>query len=260
MAAFETLRRRIAERPWRAGLYAFGVLALAALVLSGIDYLLRPENFPVRRVSFEGEFKHVDQQELASTVMDTVRGNFFLLDLDAVRERTQTVPWVYQASVQRRWPDEVHIRFTEQELVARWGDRGWVNAQGDYVDLKGHPGPDGLPRLEGPDGMQTRVLDHYRRLSALLAPDGLAIRVLTLTPRLSWNVALASGPVLTLGREEPEPKVARLARVWPQALAAQAASIRRVDLRYANGFAVEWAGRAGTPRAADVMPTGLNKG
>ena len=62
---FESLQQRIAGRPWHAGLYAFGVLALATFVLLVVDYVLRPESFPVRNMSFEGEFQQVDQQTLA---------------------------------------------------------------------------------------------------------------------------------------------------------------------------------------------------
>lgn len=260
MPSVEALQQSIAERPARAGLLAFGAVLGVAAVLLTIDYVLRPESFPVKSVSFEGEFKHVDQQELANAVMDSIRGNFFLLDLDAVRGRAQSVPWVHEATVRRVWPDGVHIRFTEQQLVARWDQTGWVNAQGEYVDLKGHAGPDGLPQFAGPEGMQDRVLEHYRQLSELLAPAGLRVATLTLTPRHSWGIVLDNGLMLTLGREEPEPKVARFASVYPQALATQAGNIRRVDLRYTNGFSVEWTGRAAAPRASEVVATGLNKG
>jgi cell division protein FtsQ len=260
MSSLEALQQHIVERPWRAGLYAFGALALATLVLLAADTLLRPDSFAVRSLSFEGEFRHVDQQALTAAVMDSVRGNFFLLDLDAIRERARRVPWVYEVTVQRRWPDGVHIRFTEQQLVARWGKSGWVNAQGDYVNLQGRAGPDGLPLLAGPQGLQARVLEHYRKLNAILEPVSLQVTALTLTDRHSWNIVLHNGLVLTLGREEPELKVERFARVYPRTLAVLAASVKRVDLRYTNGFSVEWAKRNGAPHAAEIMATGLNEG
>lgn len=260
MPSFETLQQHLAERPWRAGLYAFGALVLATLLLLAADTLLRPESFPVRNMSFEGEFRQVDQQALAAAIVDTVRGNFFLLNLDAIRARARSVPWVHEVTVRRLWPDGVHIQFSEQQLVARWGKSGWVNAQGDYVKLHGRDGPAGLPRLAGPDGLQARVLDHYRQLNAILAPAQLHIAMLTLTDRHSWNLVLHNGLALTLGREEPEPKVERFARVYPRALAVQAARVKRVDLRYTNGFSVEWVDRAGAPRAAEIMATGLNEG
>jgi cell division protein FtsQ len=260
MPSFETLQQHIVERPWRAGLYAFGVLAFATLVLLVADTVLRPESFAVRSLSFEGEFKQVDQQVLTAAVMDSVRGNFFLLDLDAIRERARTVPWVHEVTVRRRWPDGVHIRFSEQQLVARWGKGGWVNAQGEHVTLQGREGPAGLPMLTGPDGMQQRLLEHYRSLNDILTPVQLQVAALTLTDRHSWNIVLHNGLVLTLGREEPEPKVERFARAYPRALAAQVTRVKRIDLRYTNGFSVEWTNRASAPRATEIMATGLNEG
>lgn len=260
MPSLEALQQHLVERPWRAGLYTFGALALATLVMLVVDTVLRPESFAVRSLSFEGEFRQVDQQALTAAVMDSVRGNFFLLNLDNIREHARTVPWVHDVTVRRQWPDGVHIRFSEQELVARWGRRGWVNAQGEHVNLGGREGPAGLPLLTGPEGMQPRVLEHYRNLTAILAPVQLQVAALTLTDRHSWNIVLHNGLTLTLGREEPEAKVERFARVYPRALAAQAARAKRIDLRYTNGFSVEWTDRAGAPRAAEIMATGLNEG
>ena len=260
MATFESLQQRIAGRPWHAGLYAFGVLALATFVLLVVDYVLRPESFPVRNMSFEGEFQQVDQQALAAAVVDSVRGNFFLLNLDAVRERARRVPWVHDVTVRRRWPDGVHIQFSEQQLAARWGKSGWVNVQGEYVDLRGQEGPLDLPLFSGPQGMQARLLEHYQKLNEILAPAQLQISALTLTDRHSWNIVLHNGLMLTLGREAPEAKVERFARVYPQALAAQVARAKRVDLRYTNGFSVEWTNRSGAPRTGEIMATGLNEG
>jgi cell division protein FtsQ len=260
MSSLEALQLHLVERPWRAGLYAFGVLAFATLVLLATDTVLRPESFAVRSLSFEGEFHQVDQQALTAAVMESVRGNFFLLDLDVIREHARTVPWVHEVTVRRRWPDGVHIRFSEQQLAARWGKNGWVNVQGEYVNLQRREGPAGLPLLTGPDGMQQRVLEHYRSLNEILAPVQLQVAALTLTDRHSWNIVLHNGLVLTLGREEPELKVERFARVYPRALAAQVSRVKRVDLRYTNGFSVDWVNHAGAPRASEIMATGLKEG
>jgi len=139
-----------------------------------VDHVLRPETFPVRQVSFEGEFRQVDERALASAVVEVARGSFLLLDLEAVQLRARSVPWVHEVTVRRVWPDGVHVRFSEQQLVARWAAGGWLNAQGERVDLQGQPGPDGLPLLAGPDGLAPRVLAHYRQLNEILAPVAVA--------------------------------------------------------------------------------------
>jgi cell division protein FtsQ len=234
---------RAPRLPVKAGLGAVtGLAALLAFVFA-LDHLLRPDTFPVRQVSFEGTFERVSQEALARGVADAVTGNFFLVDLEAVRRQAERVPWVHRAAVRRRWPDGVHIRFTEQVLAARWGDDAWVNVDGERVALGKAAGPEGLPRLAGPDGTHAQLLDHHRRLSALLAPAGLSVARLTLTARHTWVIGLDNGIALIVGREDPEPKVERFARLYPGTLAGVADKVKEVDLRYTNGFAVEWAHR-----------------
>ncbi|MHB8454165.1 MAG: cell division protein FtsQ/DivIB [Acidiferrobacterales bacterium] len=236
---------------WTAGLSQRSVLLLSALLaaavlaLFGVDYVLRPDTLPVRSVSFEGPFKHVVKEDLARAVAPVVTGNFLLLDLDAIKTRAESVPWVYKVSVRREWPDDVRIRFTEQTLVAQWGNSQWINTAGDMVDLRGQAGPAGLPELDGPDGTQAELFDHFSRLSAILAPAKLPIAKLTLTPRHTWQITVDGNLLLVLGHEQPEAKVARFVTVYSQLLAAQRDRMREVDLRYTNGFAVQWLDRAG---------------
>ena len=46
--------------------------------------------------------------------------------------------------------------------------------------------------------------------------------------------------LLLLGREDVRQKAERFAASYPDALANRAAFLARVDMRYANGFAVRW--------------------
>ncbi len=64
-------------------LWAVILLVTAALVL---DWLFHPDNFPVENVNFEGRFQHVTREQLVRVTKGQVHGNFFALDLDAVKE------------------------------------------------------------------------------------------------------------------------------------------------------------------------------
>jgi len=208
----------------------------------GTDRLLRTDNFPVRNVRFEGEFKHVTQQELQSAVMNVVHGNFFLLNLDAVKARVESLPWVYKASVRRQWPQDVYVRFTEQQLAAYWGEGAFLNQAGDVVRVKTDDLPAEFPRLEGPEGTGTQVLEHYKSLGRILAAAGLKLERISLTPRRTWRLGLSNGMAIVLDQKQPERKLERFARVYVQSFALLASDIQRVELRYTNGFSVEQAG------------------
>lgn len=104
----------------KGALAAAGAVALLLVTTVGLDVLLRPDTFPVRRVSLEGEFRHVSRDLLGEAVAEAAHGNFYTLDLEAVRRAAEAIPWVHRATVRRRWPDGVEIAIREHELVARW--------------------------------------------------------------------------------------------------------------------------------------------
>ncbi len=266
---------------FKTAAWSFSLLMMLVLFLFGAEWVLRTENFPVRQVRFEGEFKHVTREQLESAVIEPVRGNFFLMDLDAVKARVESLPWVYRASVRRYWPQDVYIRFTEQKLVARWGESAWLNHTGEVVRVDGDDLPQGLPLLEGPDGTAPQVLAQYRSMNRILASAGLSLKRFALTSWRSWRLELDNfvgneewhmdvpntelrmqigrpqvarrasardgvshnGIVLVLDLRQPERKLERFAHIYARTLAKQARRIKQVDLRYTNGFSVEWVNR-----------------
>lgn len=222
---------------------AVGVFAILLVVIASVlatEWLSRPDVFPVRAVQFEGEFRHVTQAELAAAVEGTVQGNFLWLDLDAVKTRAESLPWVYQAEVRRRWPRDLTVRITEQQLMARWNQSEWVNQGMQAVRVSASDLPSAVPLLEGPVGTQAIAYERFQDFNRLLADTGLQLRKLTLTPRRTWELDLASGFVLVLDRDQPDKKLERFARVYPRTLARASMPIRQVDLRYSNGFSVDW--------------------
>ncbi len=145
----------------RKSFWAVLRLIVALTMLVGIsysaDWMLRTENFPVRNIRFEGPFERVTHAELEGVVLDLVRGNFFLVDLDAVRQRVEALPWVHRAEVRRRFPQDIAVQFTEERLAARWPGGAWVNTSGEVVRVTGADLPSDLPRLAGPDGTSAQV-------------------------------------------------------------------------------------------------------
>lgn len=226
--------------PFRAGvtmLAALVFLVVAALVL---DWFLRADTFPVTNVNFEGQFEHVTRDDLVMAVRDHVRGNFFAADLELVKERVEAIPWVYRASVRRQFPRDVHIEFQEQELVATWTRGVWLNVSGELVELDAAYSAPELPKLQGPKGTHAQVFARYQDFSKILQSAAIRLAGVTLTPRRTWRLQLDTGVTVVLERENPDTRIKRFARVYGQVLAKHESGIKQVDLRYTNGFAVEW--------------------
>lgn len=223
------------------GMYVFWLLVMLAMALIATDWLLKPSTYAVKRVSFEGPFGHVGQSELERAALPYLTGSFLTVDLRAAQARIETLPWVSRAWVSRRWPNAIHIRFNEQNFVARWNDGAWMNDSGVAVTLPNRDGPKDVVRLVGPQGSGAQVLAVYRRLNADLKEIDLSIARLELTQRRMWKLQLNDGIELIIGRNRLDERIRRFAQIYPL-LVRTGKRIQRIDLRYANGIAVAWAG------------------
>lgn len=249
----EHARRRL--RKW-AGLVLGGcTLALVASAFAaGLVPLPLPEReFPIRLLKVEGTFERVGREEVAATVAPHARG-FFETDVAAIRDALVDLPWVRAASVRRVWPDTLHITLIEERALARWAEGGLVNDEGEVF----HPPRDDagdLPLLAGPPRSAAQVVDYYLALQRELSPLGLKVAHLGMDARRAWELTLSNGIRLTLGNKDADRQVQRFVRFYPRVMAARAAEIEQVDLRYSNGFAVRW--RApGAAQAAAAKQTG----
>jgi len=177
-----------------------------------------------------------------------VSGGFFTIDLRRVEAAVEALPWVYDVSLRRQWPDTLELRVTEQVAIARWGDEALLNQYGELFSPPVESFPGGLAVLHGPVGQQRELIARFIKVSELLKGAGLRPRALVEDERRAWRLTLDSGVEMLLGREEMLARLERFVTVYPQTLARKAEALARVDLRYTNGFAVAW--RAETQPAA----------
>jgi cell division protein FtsQ len=228
----------------RYRLWAALVLGAAGAAMAA-DGLFQPGAFPVKRVSFEGEFRQVTPEALRDAVAGEVHGNFFSLDLERVERAAKALPWVDRVSVRREWPQSLHIQYTEHRIIARWGEDAWLSSSGALVSMPDAAAQGALPRLEGPPGSESLVMERLDELRELTRAAGLEVAGLRLTPRRAWQVTLSDSAAgaefaVMLGRAQLRSRIVRFVRVYRSQLANLAGRVERVDLRYPNGFAVAW--------------------
>jgi cell division protein FtsQ len=233
-------------RPRHARLVGLSLLAALLAFAMVADRLLQPDAYPVKQVSFEGEFHYVTPEQLRRVVGEQAVGSYFALDLSKLEAAARSIPWVDQVSIRREWPQSLHVRYTEHRLVAHWDDGRWLSASGALLNLPGHEALERLPGLAGPEGTHTKVLARYRQYRELLDAVGLELNGLELGPRYSWVARVSAGDgvsfSLLLGKIEAGARLRRFLHSYVAVLAPSAARIRYVDLRYPNGFAVGWHG------------------
>jgi cell division protein FtsQ len=211
-------------------------IATLAFAIAGLLLLVRSPLFPIREVEITSPLRHTTKAEIETAVRARIGGNFFAVSADEVRQGLEKLPWVRAASVRRVWPDRLEVAIEEHVAFARWGEDALVNPQGERFFGKA-AGP--LPLLAGPAGTEREVSYRYTRFSAIVAPLGAVERVV-LTRRLAWQLRLAGGLDIMLGRDGDlaEERLRRFVSVYDVTLKKMPQRHDYVDLRYPNGFAL----------------------
>jgi len=242
------------DNPRLLNLAANALFALA-LVLFGyaaMQSLLRSSLFPLREIVVQGALQNAAREEIENAV-EGVGGNFFAADLGAVRAKLEQVPWVRRVDVRRVWPDRLAVQIEEHVAFARWGrfeddlrSSGFVNTFGEPFSAPfDKESAARLPLLAGPAGTEADLARRYRRFRDLLAPLEDTPDRLVLTTRHAWQLHLASGLDIELGRDGNdgvEQRLARFVAAYPESIGKLARKYEHVDLRYPNGFALRVAG------------------
>ena len=217
--------------------FLVGITVLAC-TLVGAHWLLRSPLFPMRVVEVTTPLQHASAEDLRAALRRYAAGNFFAARIDEVRAAAEQVPWVRRASVRRVWPDRLEVAIEEHVAFARWGAEGLVNVHGERFSARSDAE---LPLFIGPPGTEGEITRRYSRFAELLAPLGSPLERVVLSARHGWQLRLASGLQLTLGRDVDavDERLARFVEAYGHGGNARADV---VDLRYPNGFAVRTRG------------------
>ncbi len=228
------LRKLPLRRALPVGLCGAGVLLL--VWLGGLYF-----DRPIAALQVEGEFQRVAVVQIEAAVKEFRGAGFLSVDLDAVRQALEAIPWVDHARVARHWPDGLRVSLTEHVPAARWGEHGLMNMRGElFLRSNAQHVPLELPLLLGPEGTQQQVTRLFFDLEPQLLKVGLRLSQVELDARGSWQLMLTNGVQVRLGRQDVRARLERLVYSAGPLLSAQTGAISYIDLRYSNGFSVGW--------------------
>jgi cell division protein FtsQ len=195
------------------------------------------QKVPIRQITILGNTEYLDNEALVQHIQSVHTESFFATDVDAVYATLMQQPWVYQASVRKKWPDTLIVFVVEQAPLANWNADQLVNRDG--VSFSGNIQIAHLPDMFGPNGSEKTALAGLQAMQRLLAMHELEVSSLLLTERFAWQVELTNGITLNLGRQEFIARVQRFVSLYPLLMETEQ-SIQYVDLRYDTGAAVRW--------------------
>jgi cell division protein FtsQ len=235
-------RWRLPRINWRALGVVLGVpAALAGTTLAALWVL----NQPIETVAVAGRFQRVAPVDVERVVKGQMHGAGLLsVDLAAVRRAIHTLPWVDGVSVQRAWPRGLDVLVVEQTAAARWGERGLLNTRGELFDSDERHIPPELAQLSGPAGKESVVAQRYLAAEGRLMQAGLRLSAIRLDARGAWEMDLANGVTVRLGRRAVDERFEKFMNTALKLVTQRGEDIAYVDMRYTNGFAVGWRGNA----------------
>lgn len=233
------------DKPDRLNAIAGALFATALLLAAygSVRYFVKLPVFPLREVRIDNELAHVTRAQLETLARRELKGNFFTLDLGEARAAFARLPWVRKVKVRRQWPDRLDVALEEHVPLARWGHAAFVNTHGEVFTAAFErtpvPPSDGaVPLFVGPPESAKEIAIQYGYFRRRLATIGQVPVEVRLSPRRAWQVRLASGLELKLGRERIEARLDRYIAVHDRTLKRLHRKLDYVDLRYPNGFAV----------------------
>ena len=225
------------EFHWRKS-WNWGFLAVP--LLAGVVYVAQlGEILPIRSIQLLGSFENLDQSEVESELQAYLGEGFFSLDIHQLQRRLEDKAWTESVSVRRIWPDKIRVTIREKKPVARWDDeqllsetaRVFLADTGDFLHL---------PVVHAANHDPEWVLRQFYRLQASFEAFDERVVALQVDSRGAFDVELINGLEIKLGRDDIERKIERLAGIYAEQILPRRERIERLDLRYANGFAVAW--------------------
>lgn len=220
-----------------------GVLGSVATALVWFDPQAKVAQLthrPINAIQIEGSFRYLSKQATEKVVEQLVSGSFLDLDINQLKDELEQNPWVDSVAVAREWPDKLIVRVVEQQPIARWGEKGFLNMRGDIVHIEKTTKIDALPSFNGDDSQARQMMQQYVSMGKLLAQSELELAAVELDETLAWTLTLDSGITIKLGRDRLWEKLQHLLVAKNGALGESFDKVQNIDMRYPGGFAVAW--------------------
>ncbi len=214
-----------------AALFASGVVGRTVhRTNTAAEALVSGAGFGVAQVHLAGN-SHTSADTIMAALGFKHGQPIFDVDLRAARARLLQLPWVADAEVKRRYPDDITVRIVEREPYARWHSSNGlyvVERNGRLITGEGAGSFRRLPLLVGdgaPEAAEPFVeaVGQHRAIAA-------RVEAYQLQSGRRWNLLLADGVTVKLPETGWQKQLADLERLIVDKHILDA-DIREIDLR-----------------------------
>lgn len=227
---------------------ACALLAVLVALGSGAYAVQATQTFKIAAIEVTGlrgerDLAHQNEAFLRQTVVPQLSGSYFSLRLPDVQKAFAQSRWVRHVDVRRVWPNRIWVVVEEHQASALLNNNLLINDQGEAFAVMLDERDLALPLFLGDPRDSALLLARQRELDGWIAGLNVRTSAMTLSDRKAWTAILSNGMTLELGRDELTPpvaqRVAQWVAYWPTWVQSATSPVKRVDLRYPNGFAVQ---------------------
>lgn len=218
------------------------LIVCALILMTRLVYLFvaEPTRFPINTVKIAASYHHISHQQMENILEKYLaEASFFSLPVRRLKAALMALDWSNQVQIERVWPDILKITMAEKIPIATWND-ALLTEDGEIFTVEGGADNYLLPHLHGPSNQQQEVLHVYQKMSKILTIYGLHASALEWRDNQAWELTLANGVQLRLGKRDLEARITRFCKAYPAVFADKPEQLASVDLRYPRGMAVQW--------------------
>lgn len=226
--------------PWKLSAFAMIPVLVIAATIYAKHWLSDPNHLTISDVDVVGDLQYSNRETLVGVIEPFINTNLQLLDVEGLESELEFEPWIRSVAITKMWPSKVLVEITEQSPIAFWGDDRLVNNFGEVFDASLPSKKGVMPMLYNPDDKGLEMIEKYQQIQQWLKNIPLGVSEFIVDARGSWRIRLTNGWLVNIGQTEQEKRLRRLVAGYKKELADKADKVRKVDLRYTNGFAVNW--------------------
>lgn len=192
-------------------------------------------------VIIEGEFKYSSKRYLQEQLSAGLTNDFMRLNLSDIQALLLENNWYRRVAVSRVWPSSLKVVIEEEQPIARWGNAAFINRHGEIIRTANLDVLDHYPMLEGRDENAYDIAKSYLMMAQVMADQNLDITKLSVSNDGNWSVEVNHRFEVALGRHQLSERIERFLFLYDQQLGELSEDLKRIDMRYQSGVAVQWA-------------------
>jgi cell division protein FtsQ len=221
----------------------------AAIMASALIYVLIVSSnvwqvtWPVNRIELKGNTHYVTNRTINHFMQQQPEAGLLAIDLQELQSQVKKIDWVRKVEIRKVWPDKLIFTIDEFTPVALFGEHV-LTSEGTLIEISEIEKFAHLAQIVLSKEREEKRIKHgeiwqeYKVIKRELANINLELSRLEVDHVDNWELSFSNSLILNLGRKNRTQRVKRFLDVF--AKIENNKQLKKVDLRYHNGLAVEW--------------------